>query len=237
MTDDEIIALAGEYVLGLLEGDALAQAEALRARDLTFQKAIQTWEWQLMGMAEDIPAVAPPEHVWSRIQSAIGQESAAQAPPTAAKRTKNRRWRWGFAAGGLAAAAVLVALFFSDMFYSIRWPPDRSTRKPRWRRFCDHQNAHLPYSKTGKYHLAPRQNCRALADCAKPKAASRRAAGCEPLFGHCVACRRYSWFGSGCLSGTARRFAHRRADRTCHRRRSSNEFVIAAFASFRRPAT
>lgn len=116
MTDDEIIALAGEYVLGLLEGDALAQAEALLARDLTFQKAIQTWEWQLMGMAEDIQAVAPPEHAWSRIQSAIRQEHAAQVPPMAAKRIQNRRWRWGFAVGGLAAAAVIVALLFSDIF-------------------------------------------------------------------------------------------------------------------------
>ena len=117
MTDDEIIALAGEYVLGLLEGDALAQAETLRARDLTFQKAIQTWEWQLIELAEDIPAIAPPEHVWSRIQSAIRQESAAQVPPRAASRTQNWHWRWGFAAGGLAAAALLAALLFSDMFH------------------------------------------------------------------------------------------------------------------------
>jgi anti-sigma-K factor RskA len=115
MTDDELIALAGEYVLGLLEGDALAQAEALQARDITFQKAIQTWEWQLMEMAEEIPPVIPPERVWARIQTAIRWKGAAQLPPMAAKRAKNHRWRLGFAASGFVAAVLVAALFFWGM--------------------------------------------------------------------------------------------------------------------------
>jgi anti-sigma-K factor RskA len=111
MTDEEIITLAGEYVLGLLEGDALAQAQAMQARDATFQKAIQSWEWRLMEMAEEIPPVAPPERVWARIQTAISRENAVQSPPMAAKRATNPRWRWGFAAGGFAAALAAAVIF------------------------------------------------------------------------------------------------------------------------------
>lgn len=100
MTEEEFFALAGEYALGLLEGEELAQAEAMRREDARFEAAIHAWEARLLPLAEDQPARAPPAGIWARIE-------AATAPPRASPRSAARRWAWP---AGLLPA-VLAAVF------------------------------------------------------------------------------------------------------------------------------
>jgi anti-sigma-K factor RskA len=111
--DDDVVALAGEYFLGLLDADGLARVATMRRRDGQFDAALTTWEARLMPLAETLAAVTPPARVWAAIDLAVA--------PTATRRAfglwQNLRiWRnVGFGAGGLAVACLVVA-FLS--FYS-----------------------------------------------------------------------------------------------------------------------
>src|SRR5215510_13802228 len=76
---DDDNTVAGEYVLGVLDGSerrAVAQRierDAGLARDVTF------WEDKLGGLAGDVRPVQPPDAMWSRIETAIGAPSPAHS--------------------------------------------------------------------------------------------------------------------------------------------------------------
>jgi len=96
MTEDEMAAFAGEYVLGLLDDQALADAAALRATDGRFDAAVATWERQLAPLLDDAAPVMPPPRVWERLRVAT--------LPTI---RRPRSWRRAF--GGFAALAAVAA--------------------------------------------------------------------------------------------------------------------------------
>lgn len=96
--NDEDDLLAAEFALGLLD-DAEAQAVQTRARtDATLSLRIAWWRDQLAPLAGEAE-IAPPDHVWSRINATIpGNDN----PDTA------RPWKWATGGMGLVAAGLLA---------------------------------------------------------------------------------------------------------------------------------
>lgn len=98
------IALAGEYVLHLLEGDARRAFEARLAAEPALRALVAEWETGLAPLADEIAPEAPPAQVKSRLMTGLfGAEK--------------RRPRYSVLRilGGMAAAAalalVLIAVF------------------------------------------------------------------------------------------------------------------------------
>ena len=119
--------LAGEYVLGLLEGDALREAEAKIEHDPGFARLVWEWQRRLAPWWDTAPAVEPPEHVWPRIRSRLGwaaveSDRASSDRPVATERLWQRAGVWR-AATALAMAAAIAAVFFGPDLRSRIDPP------------------------------------------------------------------------------------------------------------------
>ena len=104
---DEVVLLAGEYVLGTLPPDEAARVVLEAADDPALADAIADWERRfgpLIGLA---PPVQPPAELWPRIEAtALGRGSVAVLRPSAADRARLGLWRGAAAAGFLLAAGV-----------------------------------------------------------------------------------------------------------------------------------
>jgi anti-sigma-K factor RskA len=70
-TDDDLDALAAEYVLGTLASDERAHAEALIAIDPGFTETVRQWERRLGELNVMVEAVEPPAEVWDKIKTGI----------------------------------------------------------------------------------------------------------------------------------------------------------------------
>lgn len=97
---------AAEYALGVLDGVALAEAQALERSDIAFADAVETWELRLAVLADYVPAVVPPERVWEAIRQRLGPAAA----------NDNSRW-WnsldvwrGLTAASVAVGAIAIGL-------------------------------------------------------------------------------------------------------------------------------
>jgi len=143
---EDDIALAAEYVLGTLDAEERAQAQAMMSDDKDFAATVETWEHRFGTLNEMVGAVEPPPQVWEKIKAAIGDagkqaslllpeppEIAQPAPavlrPEAAPEIRDdsnvvvftqqlKRWR-NLASGAMALAAALVALIVLQA-----WRPD-----------------------------------------------------------------------------------------------------------------
>lgn len=74
MTDtDNIDAQAGEYVLGTLDGAERVAFETALAEDPKLQAIVESWQRQLVGLAETEVDAAPPPGIWNAIASEIGE--------------------------------------------------------------------------------------------------------------------------------------------------------------------
>lgn len=69
MLSEDDIALAGEYVLGLLDAVGEAQASARIATDTEFAAEVEAWRLRLQPMLGSDEA--PPAHVWPGIKDAL----------------------------------------------------------------------------------------------------------------------------------------------------------------------
>jgi anti-sigma-K factor RskA len=104
--EEERDLVAAEYVLGLLEGEALMEARGRVANESAFAAAVAEWEARLAPMAEGFAEIAPPAHLWARIEQALQAQSAEDSTVVHLKR-RERLWR-GLAAGMTAVAAGLA---------------------------------------------------------------------------------------------------------------------------------
>jgi anti-sigma-K factor RskA len=99
MLNENDIALAGEYVLGLLDSAEQAKAQALIATDTVFAAEVTAWQERLQSMATG-GDVTPPDRVWAAIDrtlpAAAGQDNV---------REQLRMWK------GLTAASIALAAF------------------------------------------------------------------------------------------------------------------------------
>ena len=126
MTDEDLDALAAEYVLGTLDADDRTTAEHLIATDQGFATRVASWERRLGALEAMVEPVEPPEQLWHQIKA--GLADAAQSgemrlpdvtlPSAGEGRTADvivlsqrvKRWR-GIAAMTGALAAALVPSF------------------------------------------------------------------------------------------------------------------------------
>lgn len=121
--DDPGASLAGEYVLGLLEGEERARFERRLAADATLRREVVEWERRLAPIAESIDEVAPPPDVWPRIERSLRDALRPAWGSVDGRRGDRRRgggrraaggasvalWR-AWALGATAAAAALAGL-------------------------------------------------------------------------------------------------------------------------------
>jgi anti-sigma-K factor RskA len=91
--------LAGEFALGLLEGEDRAAALRLMLSDPGFSRLVDAWRERLGPLSDAIAEFAPPPGIWHRIDRRLG----GTIPKTIA------RWQ-GATAAATALAAVLLAV-------------------------------------------------------------------------------------------------------------------------------
>ncbi len=106
--------LAGEMALGVLEGDALAEAER-RMADRAFAEEVAWWRVRLGALSELARPVEPSEGVWRAISlhlDADGHQGADvhRLPPPRERRGPSG-WSIATALAGLGAAAAAIALY------------------------------------------------------------------------------------------------------------------------------
>ena len=97
-------ALAAEYVLGVLELPERMAAERLIRVDSTFASLVGSWEKRLAGLNVDFLEVQPSPALLDKIEARLFPKQA----------TVRRNWL-SWAMGGLAAAALGVAVLFGTI--------------------------------------------------------------------------------------------------------------------------
>ena len=101
---------AAEYVLGVLGASERRAVEQRIARDQVFAREVAFWEKRLGGLAEGIPAIAPPANAWARIEAALDQ---AERPAERVGLWQSLRfWRGLSLVTSALAAACLAALIY-----------------------------------------------------------------------------------------------------------------------------
>lgn len=121
---DDAFLLAGEYALGVLEGDDLAAAGRAVLRDRPFAEAVDWWERRLGAMAEAVGEIQPSPSVWKGIEARLAADAPMQAYPLPKPRSGPSGWSIATALAGLGAAAVALALFLYTPRTIERLPPD-----------------------------------------------------------------------------------------------------------------
>lgn len=111
--------IAGEYVLGLLDGAERQAFERLLDSDAALGAAVQRWQSRLAPIDATAARREPPADMWRRIED--GLDPAGHAHPAAAPRTDSAArlrqwwdnlwiWRGAALAGATAAIVLAVAL-------------------------------------------------------------------------------------------------------------------------------
>jgi anti-sigma-K factor RskA len=106
---------AAEYVLGVLGAEDRRAAEFRIASEPKFAAEVAFWETRLGGLAESVPAVAPPAKVWAGIEDRL---SASLAPPPQRTGFWNSLafWRtFAIASAGLAAASMAGLVYLANV--------------------------------------------------------------------------------------------------------------------------
>jgi len=106
--DDELDALAGEYVLGSLDAERRAQVERRLPVDPALRAAVDAWEVRLLPLADLVEPIAPPPRLWGRIEQSLSWLEQRQAPPAPTPTSGWHRLRLWQGLSGFALAAVVV---------------------------------------------------------------------------------------------------------------------------------
>jgi anti-sigma-K factor RskA len=113
--DDHGALTAAEYVLGVLDAAQRRAVEQRLTGDAAFAREVAFWEERLGPLAETIPAAAPPQDGWGRIERAL----ASRAP---AARSKPGLWHnlplWrglALASAALAAGCLAALVYLADL--------------------------------------------------------------------------------------------------------------------------
>jgi anti-sigma-K factor RskA len=124
---DDLHALAGEYVLGVLDEDEAREvAEALDS-NIELRRAVTFWEEELHPLAELAAPAEPPSSTWEAIEARIARPPTRPAVPGFWNNIA--LWRWSTA--GLAAAAACLALWIAGTpaprpsFVAVLHPPQQ----------------------------------------------------------------------------------------------------------------
>ena len=144
--DEDRDGFAAEYVLGTLDAEERAQADALLLVDQDFASKVRQWERRLGELNVLVAPIEPPAPVWERIQSALadtGQSGALHLPEVPAPamrrdapgaeiihmRQRMQRWRGTSIIGGLMAASVVGIVLVREYRPDVL-PPDLRPAPP-----------------------------------------------------------------------------------------------------------
>ena len=118
-TDDDIDALAGEYVLGTLDPAERSVVAARRQREPALDTAIRDWEQRLAPLDLETRAIAPPVGLWSRIERRLDAPADVSAVPAEIGQLKRQvqRWRRAAIAASAIAAALVVTVGVREQLY------------------------------------------------------------------------------------------------------------------------
>ncbi|WP_238364897.1 anti-sigma factor [Mesobacterium pallidum] len=100
--DPDDIALAGEYVLHLMDAETRRAFEARILAEPALAALVLQWEASLVQLSDDFVPTPPPPRVWRQIE--------AELFPKARARTSPLRWLAGAAFGAALVAAVVLIL-------------------------------------------------------------------------------------------------------------------------------
>jgi anti-sigma-K factor RskA len=117
LTPDEL--MAAEYVLGLLEPEALLEARGRIASEPEFAAAVEWWESKLAPLLDELGGAEAGPELWARIETAMseagarsdgqnGAETGAAGGEVVALRRRVRYWQATAAMGLAASVAALV---------------------------------------------------------------------------------------------------------------------------------
>src|SRR4051794_19550546 len=140
---------AAEYVLGTLDAEERAQAEALMLVDTAFAAAVRGWERRLGELTTMVAPVEPPAPLWERIKEGLASTGQGgelhlpdvPAPPVPAAhadapsaeiihlRQRMQRWR-GFSAITGLMAACLVGIVLVREYKPDVLPPELRPHRP-----------------------------------------------------------------------------------------------------------
>lgn len=124
---DELHALAGEFVLGVLGANDASEVAAALATNAELRRAVAFWEEQLHPLSELISPAEPPPGTWQAIEARITKP----APKPAAPSFWNNLALWRWSATGFAAAAAGLALWIAltpapgSSFVAVLHPPQQ----------------------------------------------------------------------------------------------------------------
>jgi anti-sigma-K factor RskA len=105
--DDDMVAVAGEYVLGTLTLAERTEAEVRIGRESAFADAVQAWERYFGALGAAASPLQPPAHLRRRILEAVGAAAPAADNVVQLRRQLNL-WR-GLTVAAAALAAALAA--------------------------------------------------------------------------------------------------------------------------------
>jgi anti-sigma-K factor RskA len=109
-TERDDSALAGEYVLGLLEGEAKAEAERRLATEPAFAREVEQWRLRFAEFDDATEARPAGEGLWSKIEAAVPGVAARPAGPSAWARFWNSLPLVRATALGASLAALVLAV-------------------------------------------------------------------------------------------------------------------------------
>lgn len=104
--------LAGEYALGLLEGEELLTTRGRIAQEPAFAAQVEWWEKELANLADGFAGAEPGAHVWERIKARIDSPDADTSAEVIDLQARLRRWQWTAALTSVAAAVLVAVMAF-----------------------------------------------------------------------------------------------------------------------------
>ena len=143
--DEDRDGFAAEYVLGTLDAEERAQADALMLVDPVFAAAVQQWERRLGELNVLVAPVEPSAPVWERIREGLastGQSEHLHLPAVPAPamradapsaeiihmRQRMQRWRGANIVSGLIAACLVGIVLVREYRPDVLPPELRPTR-------------------------------------------------------------------------------------------------------------
>jgi len=113
--DDTPALRAAEYVLGLLSPEEELELRKEATRDDQLRAEIARWEEAFARFVAELPPVAPPDHVWTRISQSLSANAVSGQAVQLARQPRQSAWNslrlWrGLAVTGLAATAAACAI-------------------------------------------------------------------------------------------------------------------------------
>ncbi|CAN7701173.1 anti-sigma factor [Neorhizobium sp. LjRoot104] len=109
----DILSIADEYVLGLLEAADAAEIEVAMERDADLRAAIAASRERFLPLDTGVSPAAATEELWQRIEAALPAQDRSNSASGIANANDNRKNGWRAAAISAIAATFVLAIGFA----------------------------------------------------------------------------------------------------------------------------